>query len=58
LRRALSAPFVLHPLYGTRCSTAVLLGTTGAMQLIERRFDAAGDCSGETAVDLTAAAWP
>jgi uncharacterized protein with NRDE domain len=56
-RRALSAPFVLHPLYGTRCSTVVLLGTTGALHMVERRFDAAGNCSAETAVDLTAAAW-
>jgi len=57
-RRALSAPFVLHPLYGTRCSTAVLLAASGALHLIERRFDAAGDCSGETEVELNAAAWP
>jgi uncharacterized protein with NRDE domain len=57
-RRALSAPFVLHPVYGTRCSTAVLLEASGALHLIERRFDAAGDCSGETAIELNAAAWP
>jgi uncharacterized protein with NRDE domain len=56
-RRALSAPFVLHPLYGTRCSTAVLLAASGAVHLIERRFNPAGDCSGETAVELNAAAW-
>jgi len=51
-RRALSAPFVLNPVYGTRCSTAVLLATGGTMHVIERRFDAAGDCSGETEVAL------
>jgi uncharacterized protein with NRDE domain len=56
-RRVLSAPFVLHPVYGTRCSTAVLLAASGAMHVIERRFDAAGDCSGETEVELKAAAW-
>jgi uncharacterized protein with NRDE domain len=56
-RRALSAPFVLHPLYGTRCSTAVLLTASGALHLIERRFDAAGDCSGETEIELHAGAW-
>lgn len=56
-RRALSAPFVLHPLYGTRCSTAAVLAASGAVHLIERRFDPAGHCSGETAVDLNAAAW-
>jgi uncharacterized protein with NRDE domain len=48
----LSAPFVLNPVYGTRCSTAVLLATGGTMHVIERRFDAAGDCSGETEVAL------
>jgi len=57
-RRALSAPFVLHPLYGTRCSTVVLLAASGALQVIERRFDPAGDCSGESAVELNAADWP
>lgn len=57
-RRALSAPFVLHPLYGTRCSTAVLLGASGALQVIERRFDPAGDCSGETAIKLKPGEWP
>ncbi len=53
-RRALSAPFVLHPLYGTRCSTVVLLKASGALRMIERRFDASGDCSGETALELSA----
>lgn len=57
-RRALSAPFVLHPVYGTRCSTVVLLAASGALQMVERRFDAAGDCSGETELKLNAAAWP
>jgi len=57
-RRALSAPFVLHPVYGTRCSTAVLLAASGALHVIERRFDAAGDCSGEIEVELNAAQWP
>ncbi|HSY07221.1 MAG TPA: NRDE family protein [Steroidobacteraceae bacterium] len=52
-RRALSAPFVQHPLYGTRCSTVVLLAASGTMHVTERRFDAAGDCSGETAVELS-----
>lgn len=57
-RRALSAPFVLHPLYGTRCSTALLLGASGALCMVERRFDAAGERTGETAVVLDAGAWP
>ena len=56
-RRALSAPFVLHPVYGTRCSTVVLLKASGALRMIERRFDAAGACSGETVVELSASDW-
>jgi uncharacterized protein with NRDE domain len=47
LWRALSAPFVQHPTYGTRCSTVVLIETTGALRIVERRFDAAGHLSGE-----------
>lgn len=54
-RRALSAPFVLHPLYGTRCTTAMLLADSGALHVIERRFDPAGECSGETELELNAA---
>lgn len=57
-RRALSAPFVLHPVYGTRCSTTMLLAESGALHVIERRFDAVGDCSGETELNLNAAEWP
>jgi uncharacterized protein with NRDE domain len=58
LRRALSAPFVRHPTYGTRCSTTLLLEVGGALSMIERRFDAAGQRTGETTIELDAAAWP
>jgi uncharacterized protein with NRDE domain len=57
-RQALSAPFVLHPVYGTRCSSVLLIGADGGLQMTERRFDAAGECSGETAITLDSAAWP
>jgi uncharacterized protein with NRDE domain len=57
-RHTLSSPFVLHPVFGTRCSTALLLASSGALHVIERRFDAAGDCSGETELELNATAWP
>jgi uncharacterized protein with NRDE domain len=57
-RQALSAPFVLHPVYGTRCSTVVLLAADGGLQMTERRFDAVGDCSGDTELTLDSAAWP
>jgi uncharacterized protein with NRDE domain len=50
-----SAPFVLHPTYGTRCSTVLLLESSGAMFLAERRFDADGAMGGETEFNLPAA---
>ena len=56
-RRALSAPFVLHPVYGTRCSTVLLIAGDGGLQITERRFDAAGFLSGATEFQLDSAAW-
>lgn len=58
LEQALSAPFVLHPRYGTRCSTVLLLQEDGAVQLAERRFDAHGTASGETRFELRPGEWP
>jgi uncharacterized protein with NRDE domain len=57
-QRALSAPFVLHPKYGTRCSTVLLLAPDGALDLIERRFDAQGNALGDTAFHPRAGEWP
>lgn len=48
LGRALSAPFILTPAYGTRCSTAILMDEQGGIEFVERRFDARGELSGET----------
>jgi uncharacterized protein with NRDE domain len=45
--RKLSAPFVLDPEYGTRCST-ILTATDDEISLAERRFDAAGKVSGQS----------
>jgi uncharacterized protein with NRDE domain len=56
--RALSAPFVQHPEYGTRCSTVLLLGLEGQVQLSERRFDAQGELMGESEFVLAAGEWP
>lgn len=50
-----SSVFIANPLYGTRCSTVVLIGAEGKVRIIERRFDAQGNSSGETALDFT---WP
>ena len=56
--RVLSAPFVLHSDYGTRCSTVLLLEPSGAGYLAERRFDSRGIQSGETEFELRAGEWP
>ena len=56
--RILSAPFVVNPAYGTRCSTVVLLEPGGALYLAERRFDSAGEARGENEFRLNAGAWP
>ena len=56
--RILSAPFVVHPSYGTRCSTVLMLEPDGAGTLAERRFDAAGAAQGETEFRLNARDWP
>jgi uncharacterized protein with NRDE domain len=56
--RTLSAPFVMHPTYGTRCSSVLLVESSGACVIAERRFDPAGNTSGETEYLLNAAEWP
>jgi len=56
--RILSAPFVRHPQYGTRCSSVVLLEPGGRLYLAERRFDPRGEPSGETEFELNPGEWP
>lgn len=48
--RAIAAPFVVTPAYGTRCSTVVLIGSTGHVDVYERRFDSVGESTGESHV--------
>lgn len=48
--RLLSAPFIVDPVYGTRCTTLVLLDRDGRMRVEERRYDASGGCTGRTVV--------
>jgi uncharacterized protein with NRDE domain len=55
--RILSAPFVLHPEYGTRCSTVLLEEPDGRLYLAERRFDSRGETVGETEFRLNAGEW-
>lgn len=48
LAQAASAPFIVTPDYGTRCSTALLFRADGHIEIAERRFSAAGELSGES----------
>lgn len=48
MERFLSAPFIVSETYGTRASTVVLVTHAGEVRFVERRFDAAGDCTGIT----------
>ena len=52
--RLLSAPFIVHERYGTRCSTVVRIDLEGAGQVRERRFDRDGRITGEDAFELHA----
>jgi uncharacterized protein with NRDE domain len=42
LERQVSPAFVSNPLYGTRCSTLLMVHRDGSQDFAERRFDAAG----------------
>ena len=48
LARALSAVFVRHPRYGTRCSTVLLAEHGGRTVVAERRYDDRGRLTGAT----------
>jgi uncharacterized protein with NRDE domain len=56
--KVLSAPFVLNPDYGTRCSTVALIESGGALTLAERRFDPQGNVTGNSRWTLNASEWP
>jgi len=45
---AITAPFIVLPDYGTRCSTVVLAGRNDRWSFLERRFDAGGNKTGES----------
>lgn len=47
--------FIRNPVYGTRCSTVLAVDRDGCGTIIERRFDADGTRTGETALSF---AWP
>jgi uncharacterized protein with NRDE domain len=52
--RKLSAPFVLDPTYGTRCSTVLTISHDDDLLITERRFDAHGVESGQSEYALNA----
>jgi uncharacterized protein with NRDE domain len=47
--------FIRNPRYGTRCSTVVAIDSDGRGMIVERRYDAEGAATGETAL---AFGWP
>ena len=55
IAHALTAPFIVLPDYGTRCSTVLTVSDTGGVRFTERRFDARGRTTGEVsfAFDLS-----
>jgi uncharacterized protein with NRDE domain len=58
LARVASAAFIVHPQYGTRCSTVVMReyrATGSRIAVAERRFAAAGRPAGESSLFFTAA---
>lgn len=48
MARAISAPFIVTPDYGTRCSTALIRRRDGHVEIAERRFAASGELNGES----------
>jgi uncharacterized protein with NRDE domain len=48
MAHALTAPFIVHPEYGTRCSTVLTVDDTGQVRFLERRFDPDGRQTGES----------
>lgn len=50
---ALSPIFIRNAVYGTRCSTVVLVDVEGQGMIVERRYDPAGREEGETALSFS-----
>lgn len=52
MAHALTAPFIVTPGYGTRCSTVITVSDTGAVRFVERRFDAKGNATGDSSFEF------
>ncbi len=48
MAHTLTAPFIVHPEYGTRCSTVVTIDDAGNVRFVERRFNPDGRVNGES----------
>jgi uncharacterized protein with NRDE domain len=48
MAHSLTAPFIVHPVYGTRCSTVMTMDDAGRVRFLERRFDPDGRPGGES----------
>lgn len=48
-----SGIFIQNPVYGTRCSTVVAIDENGEGTIIERRFAASGESTGETRLSFS-----
>jgi uncharacterized protein with NRDE domain len=51
---AITAPFIVLPDYGTRCSSIVQMAGDGRCEFLERRFDSSGKQSGESRLSFNA----
>lgn len=54
--RAITAPFIVTPEFGTRCSTVVTMDDRLRWRLLERRFDAQGEAVGESRFSFSSGA--
>jgi len=50
MERLVSAPFIVHPVYGTRCATVVLVDRDGLVRVEERRYSPDGETTGRTTI--------
>lgn len=55
---AITAPFIVTPDYGTRCSTIVRVDRAGQWHFLERRFNASGEASGDSGFSFSIAEDP
>lgn len=49
---AITAPFIVMPNYGTRCTTMLLADRNGRWHVTERRFDPSGAVTGESRISF------